>query len=1173
VFERVLVANRGEIACRILRTLSAMGVSTVAVYSDADAGTAHVGLADRAVRLGPGPAERSYLDADAVLAAASDTGAEAIHPGYGFLSERADFAARVEAAGLTFIGPTPDQIRLFGAKHRARQMAAKADVPVLPGTELLDDLDETIEAAAAIGFPLMLKSTAGGGGIGMQACRNESELVAAFEQVRRVAETHFGSGRVYLERLLNRARHVEVQLFGDGEGRVVTLGERDCSLQRRHQKVLEETPAPGLSRCVRAELADAARRLGELVAYRSAGTVEFLLDVDTKEFWFLEVNTRLQVEHPVTEAVWGIDLVEWMVRLAGGEAVGWAAAARRPRGHAIEVRIYAEDPARGNRPNTGLVTEAVWPTGVRCDTWVETGTEVTSYYDPMLAKLIVHGRDRPDAVARLTSALAGTRLAGLETNLAQLRHLAVDPSFVAGAATLASLSSVAATAATVEVLKAGSLTTIQDFPGRLGLWHVGVPPSGPMDDLSFRLGNLAVGNQAGAPGLEMTAVGATVRFSVTAVVCLTGAPMAATVDGGPVAFWEPFTVPANGVLEIGAATTAGLRSYLLVRGGFDVPGYLGSGSTFTLGRFGGHSGRALRRGDVLHLRATDPGWPDWDDAPSSPVPLDDRPVLTNTWQVGVLEGPHGDAEFLTEEGLQSLLDAEWIVHFNSARTGVRLVGPRPLWAREDGGDAGLHPSNIHDTPYAVGAVDLTGDMPILLGPDGPSLGGFVCPVTVASKERWKMGQLRPGDRVRFLSKGTGDGGILGRQEGTDQRPAVTYRRSGDDYLLVEYGPMALDLDLRFRVHALGEWIASQHLEGVIDLTPGIRSLQLHLDPDRLNVERALGALRAAEEELPAIDDMEVSSRIVHLPLSWDDPATREAIARYMSTVRADAPWCPWNIEFIRRINGLESVDDVHRIVFAASYLVLGLGDVYLGAPVATPLDPRHRLVTTKYNPARTWTPENAVGIGGAYLCVYGMEGPGGYQFVGRTVPVWNRFRGTPPWLLRFFDQIHWYPVGSDELLDLRAGVSNGRVDVRVEPVTLRLADYHRFLEGHATTIAAFRERQQRAFLEERQAWAESGELARAEEPGEVAPPVVGSEPLGRRSLPAGAVIVESPLAAAVWQVEANQGDQVREGDRLLVLEAMKMETVVTAPTEGRIVKVLVSPGDLVQPGMPLVALR
>jgi urea carboxylase len=401
---------------------------------------------------------------------------------------------------------------------------------------------------------------------------------------------------------------------------------------------------------------------------------------------------------------------------------------------------------------------------------------------------------------------------------------------------------------------------------------------------------------------------------------------------------------------------------------------------------------------------------------------------------------------------------------------------------------------------------------------------------------------------------------------------VAYRRSGDDYLLVEYGDMVLDLDLRFRVHALGERLAADRLEGLIDLTPGIRSLQLHFDPARLSVERAVDVLRSTEDELPAADAMEVPSRIVHLPLSWDDPATREAIARYMDTVRNDAPWCPWNIEFIRRINGLASVDEVHDIVFGASYLVLGLGDVYLGAPVATPLDPRHRLVTTKYNPARTWTPENAVGIGGAYLCVYGMEGPGGYQFVGRTVPVWNRFKTTRhfepghPWLLRFFDQIRWYEVSADALLEMRQALVHDRLELDIETTTLRLGDHHRFLAAHETEIATFRERQQAAFRAERTAWEESGELDAAERVAE--PPPVSRDAV----VPAFAHVVEAPLAAAVWQVTVAEGDEVAAGDTVVVLEAMKMETPVVTTRAGRVAKVLVAPGDLVDPGRALIAL-
>jgi urea carboxylase len=568
------------------------------------------------------------------------------------------------------------------------------------------------------------------------------------------------------------------------------------------------------------------------------------------------------------------------------------------------------------------------------------------------------------------------------------------------------------------------------------------------------------------------------------------------------------------------------------------------------------------------------------------------PEMSDCWEIGVLEGPHAAPEFLTRSGVDALLGTEWRVHHHSARTGVRLVGPAPLWARADGGDAGLHPSNIHDAPYAVGAVDLTGDTPIVLGPDGPSLGGFVCPATVVTAERWKLGQLRPGDRVRLVSISPDDavelraqrplhtggargrlqpwrdgaGGVLDRWEADTDRPEVHWRRSGDECVLVEYGPMMLDLPLRFRVHALQEWLSAADVDGVVEVTPGVRSLQVHVDPDRLAVHDALRVLQAAETELPGAADAEVESRVVHLPLSWDDPSTRDAIARYMSTVRDDAPWCPWNIEFIRRINGLDDVGDVYRVVFDASYLVLGLGDVYLGAPVATPLDPRHRLVTTKYNPARTWTPENAVGIGGAYLCIYGMEGPGGYQFVGRTVPVWNRFRQTAdftePWLLRFFDQLRFFEVSASELLDWRRDVLTGRAKLEIESSTLRLADHVRFCASHGDSISAFRDHQQAAFNAERARWADTE--ARAVAPPD---PVADAEPL-----PEGASVVEATFLASVWKLLVETGQQVSAGDPLIVLEAMKMETTVGSPLSGRVVRIMANPGQDVMPGQPLVAI-
>ncbi|WP_316774619.1 5-oxoprolinase/urea amidolyase family protein [Streptomyces sasae] len=1162
-FDTLLVANRGEIAVRIIRTARELGLRTVAVYSDPDRSAPHVRLADEAVRLGPAPAKESYLDADLVLKAAKDTGAGAIHPGYGFLSEDAGFARRCEEAGIVFVGPAPEQLELFGAKHTARAAAEAAGVPLAPGTGLLPGLDVALAEASAIGYPVMLKATGGGGGIGMSACRSAGELTEAWERVQRVAAASFSSAGVFLERLVEHARHVEVQVFGDGAGRVVTFGDRDCSLQRRNQKVVEEAPAPGLPSHVRRQLADSARDLCASVGYRSAGTVEFVYDATREEAYFLEVNTRLQVEHPVTEEIYGVDLVAWMLRLAQGET-DVVRDPGAPRGHAVEARVYAEDPSREHRPSAGLLTRVEFPQGVRVDGWVESGTEVTTSYDPMLAKVIAYGPDRTQALRRLDEALAGTRVDGIETNLGLVRAALAEPAFRAAAHSTATLATVTDPTPRIEVVSAGTLTTVQDWPGRTGYWQVGVPPCGPMDDRSFRLGNRALGNPEGAPGLECTLQGPSLRFTHPTTVCVTGAPAPATLDGIRIAQWEPVTVPAGGLLEIGAPSEHGLRTYVLFAGGgLDVPAFLGSASTFTLGRFGGHGGRALRTGDVLHGGAVTGG-----------EPVAERPQFTASWLLAAAEGPHAAPEFFTEDDIHDFYAAEWKVHFNSARTGVRLVGPKPRWARTDGGEAGLHPSNIHDTPYSVGAVDYTGDMPVLLGPDGPSLGGFVCPATVLSGERWKLGQLRPGDTVRFTPVDvTGaprpeilDGGVLARDGD------VTYRRSGDDNLLVEFGPMQLDLALRMRVHALMEAVTAADLPGVTDLTPGIRSLQIRTDPAALPQSELLAAVREIVTALPPTDELVVPSRTVHLPLSWDDPATREAIARYMAGVRDDAPWCPWNIEFIRRINGLASVEDVYRTVFDAEYLVLGLGDVYLGAPVATPLDPRHRLVTTKYNPARTWTAENSVGIGGAYLCIYGMEGPGGYQFVGRTTQVWSgwqqrgAFEPGSPWLLRFFDRIRWYPVSADELLDLRADITSGRFVPRIEEGTFSLAGYESFLAEHAESIAAFRTRQQAAFAAERDAWEAAGEFARAD--AATAP----AAPPAEVAVPPGGRLIEAEFAASVWQLNVRPGDEVTTGQPLIALEAMKMESRVHAPMTGVVTEILARPGDQVEAGTALLVL-
>ncbi|AAY39007.1 Urea amidolyase-related protein [Pseudomonas syringae pv. syringae B728a] len=1485
MFDKLLIANRGAIACRILRTLRTLQVKGVAVYSEADAASLHLMQADEAHSLGEGGAAGTYLAVDKILAIANASGTKAIHPGYGFLSENAAFAQACEDAGIAFVGPTPEQLRVFGLKHTARALAKQHGVPMLEGTELLDSLESAIAAARTIGYPVMLKSTAGGGGIGMRVCRSAGELADSFEAVKRLGQNNFSDAGVFIEKYIQRARHLEVQVFGDGQGEVLALGVRDCSVQRRNQKVLEETPAPNLPHGMAEELCAAAVKLARAVNYRSAGTVEFVFDSEDQRFYFLEVNTRLQVEHGVTEQVWGVDLVSWMVQLAAGDLppLDQLQAGLKPLGHAIQARLYAEDPGRDFQPCPGLLTAADFPPAdgrtLRIDTWVEAGCEIPPYFDPMIAKLISWAPTREDASAGLIDALNETRLYGVETNRDYLRQIIADAPFASGQPWTRCLEDLVYRADTFEVLSGGTQTSVQDYPGRLGYWAVGVPPSGPMDSRALRQGNELLGNPEGCAALEITMSGPLLRFNTDAVVAVTGAHIPITLDGQSCAMNTALLVSAGSTLSLGTIAGAGVRSYLCVRGGLDVPDYLGSKSTFTLGQFGGHGGRALRAGDVLHIA------PLVDRRAGQRIADEALEALTDVRRMRVIYGPHAAPEYFTEAYIERFFATDWEVHFNSSRTGVRLIGPKPEWVRADGGEAGLHPSNIHDNPYAIGAVDFTGDMPVILGPDGPSLGGFVCPVTIIEADLWQLGQLKAGDRVRFtpvsveachaercgselaredsipdaenpstvppssrassLPQGTANssrnelvregsipdaanpstatpssrasslpqgtarlqgiansrrselvrensipdaetpstvptssrasqlpqgpansrgsklaresympdaenpstatpssrasslpqgpanarrselvrensmpdaenpltappssrasslpqdsansrrselaregympdaenplttppssrasqlpqgpansrGSELAREgyipdaenpltappssrasslpQGTarlqgiansrrselvregsipdaenpstatpssrasslPQGPAnssrsevvrvedlrtpvildigqddkrLVARLSGDTHLLLEIGAPELDLVLRLRGHALMLALEAKALAGVIDLTPGIRSLQVHYRPEQLPLRQLLDIVAGEWDAVCAAKDLQVASRIVHLPLSWDDPACQLAIEKYMTTVRKDAPWCPSNLEFIRRINDLPNLDEVQRTVFDASYLVMGLGDVYLGAPVATPLDPRHRLVTTKYNPARTWTAENSVGIGGAYMCVYGMEGPGGYQFVGRTLQMWNRYRDVAafqgkPWLLRFFDQIRFYPVSAEELVRIRRDFPLGRFALNIEHSTLNLADYQAFLSREAEGITAFRAQQNAAFNAERERWIANGQADFQSDEG-VAP---NTE---EQPLQPGQQGVDSHIAGNLWQVQVQPGARVEAGDVLVILESMKMEIPLLAPIAGVVQDVRVQPGSAVRAGQRVVVL-
>jgi urea carboxylase len=597
------------------------------------------------------------------------------------------------------------------------------------------------------------------------------------------------------------------------------------------------------------------------------------------------------------------------------------------------------------------------------------------------------------------------------------------------------------------------------------------------------------------------------------LVCVGGAATRATIDGYHLRPGTVARLTAGATLDVGPLDGPGMRGYVVVEGGLDVPRVLGSRSTFVLGEFGGLDGRALVAGDEIALGRRE------NLVHPATISL---PALTDEWTLRVIAGPHGAPEHLTPEGVETFFSTIWRIDHRSDRTGIRLVGPIPEWARADGGEAGLHPSNVHDSAYPVGGIMLSGDTPVIVGKDGPSLGGFVVPAVVIEADRWALGQLRPGDTVRLcpvspaeaieamrsrrewlsdlrqprqelqptlsgperppaLHRASGtvaggdEGGIHRRIHAGVDRPAsapeYTIRLAGERHVLVEAGSAELDLTVRVWIHLLAEALRADLPDGVTEIVEGVRSVLVAVNSARLDPAGLAGHLAVLADRLDDPAEVVLPAREVSLPIAFDHPLAHEAMRRYAASVRPDAPWCPDNVEFIRRVNDLDERAEVFDIVAEATYLVVGLGDVYLGAPVAVPIDPRHRLVTTKYNPARTWTPQNAVGIGGIYLCVYGMEGPGGYQLVGRTVPVWRLSeRDEQPWLLRQFDRIRFTPVSTEELDQQRADIKAGRADLQVRPATFSIADVRRIEQEAPMDIVSLRAKRRAAFDAERARW-------------------------------------------------------------------------------------------------------
>ncbi|CAH0054156.1 unnamed protein product [Clonostachys solani] len=1155
---KVLIANRGEIAVRIIKTLHKMGLQAVAIYSSSDRASPHARTADVALELKGQTVSETYLNIKQIIELAKASEVDSVIPGYGFLSENADFARAVQDAGMVWIGPTPNQMDDLGLKHKAREIAQAADVPTVPGSQgLLNSLDAALREAQRVGFPLMLKSTAGGGGIGLSHCEDEESLTAAFEAVVRQAQANFGNGGLFLERFITQARHVEIQILGDGTGRAIALGERDCSLQRRHQKVVEESPAVMVPQDVRDKMKAAALRLASSVKYLNVGTVEFVYDINSAEFFFLEVNTRLQVEHPVTEQVTGLDLVECMIKTADGRWDELFPESQQDvalTGASIEVRLYAESPLQNFRPAAGEITELIFPDNLRVDTWVEQGTTVTTAYDPMIAKVISYGADRKEALEKLLEGLNNTKIEGVQTNLEYLRQILASELFQSGNYSTKSLDTFRFLSSSFEIVDPGTLTTVQDYPGRTGYWNIGIPPSGPMDSYSFRLANRLVGNPATAAGLECTLQGPTLKFHQETIVAVTGGVVTVTLDGSIVALSKAIKIQPGQVLRLGAIEH-GYRVYIGIRGGINVPTIMGSRSTFEIGKLGGFQGRKLRAHDIIPVFPANTSDIDINKQTIRPFPIPHQPNAE--WFVRVIPGPHGAPEYFTEDSVKGLFSEGWKVHHNSNRLGVRLKGPYPEWARSSGGEAGLHPSNIHDSPYSVGSVSFTGDEAVILTCDGPSLGGFVVFCVLASADMWKIGQSRPGDIIRFKPITPEEAMDLDKELEraieelrepdsidtipdsavsqllpaepvivvSDESQKIQARQAGDRAILLEFGDVTgFDMRQSFEIFAFCDQHSKTPIPGVEELTPGI---SLHVQYSR-GISPSTIIDRITQHVKSYIVPTQVPSRIFRMPLAFDDEVCRAAIKRYGNTIRHEAPWLPSNTKFLAELNGLDTVAD---LMYEASFLVLGLGDVFMGSPCTVPIDPRHRLFSSKYNPSRSFTPRGAVGIGGQYMCIYATDSPGGYQLVGRTKEIWDHgcastcsgrdgligHGAESPWLFRLFDRITFYSVTEEEL-DSKSFSEL----VHVQESVLDLVEYESWLDENQLDIESRKAQQARAissspFIEDL-----------------VRPYLQANSNSGKDNLEIGAPgeWIKAMMPGRCYKINVKEGDIVHKGDIL-----------------------------------------
>ncbi|KAH8892168.1 urea carboxylase [Thozetella sp. PMI_491] len=1228
--KKVLIANRGEIAVRCIRACQVVGIKSVTIYTGSDAASLHVTQADESVLL-DGNGTAGYLNIDDILQKCEQCSVDAVIPGYGFLSENVEFCKRVTDAGLVFVGPSWQSIAEMGLKHRAREVAIHANVPTVPGSDLLDSESVALAEADRLKYPVMLKATGGGGGMGLQICHAPADISAAFALVRSRGEKLFKNSGVLLEKYYPRSRHIEIQVFGNGE-ETIHFGERECSVQRRHQKVIEECPSPFVEARprLREALTECATRYASALNYKSAGTVEFLVDDETGNFFFLEMNTRLQVEHGITEMCYGVDLVVLMLWQADMEKAGKGGIPSnelrpmqrsQPDGAAIEVRIYAEDPYRNFAPSPGVFQEVRWPEkhGVRIDTWIRSGQDITLHYDPLLAKAMVHAPTREKAISEMVATCSGgILLTGPATNLDFAKAILTSDTFIKGSALTSFLDTeFSYRPCGIDIISAGYFSMIQDFPARSSIGY-GVPKSGPMDSFSSRIANILVSNTQGKELIESTLLGPEILFTAAAVVAVCGADAPVTIDGNPRPMWSTLVLQAGQVLKVGEPTRGGCRTYIAVRGGFPgVPLFLGSKSTTPSLHFGGHQGRTLRTGDFLRLEEATSAWAA--EAYEYRLPAAPIPHLPIN-EIYVLQGPHDSKDIMTAEDREMLYSTEWKVGHNSSRTGVRLLGPVPRWARKDGGEAGSHPSNYLDYGYpSPGGMNWGGDSPCIFSVDSPNFGGLVCSSTVISAELWKLGQLKPGDSFRLTPvslksalhlkrhleqhvseiadavKGrlsevalgiwslprceiNPTAAILNITEPSPEdilRPKVTYRQGGDSFLLLEFGEQTTNVAIIARIRLLLERLRLQPDIKLL-LTPHVGSITIEYDPLEISQDQLLRRVSCIESQIEASIDISIPCRELRLPLVMDHPDFAQCIQRYMETVRNKAAYLPDNLEYLRKCNGLESRRCVFDMMINTEFIVAAVGFL-CGAPILFPLSPK-RIMCQKYNPTRVSTPGGTIGIGGSILSGYSIEQPGGYMMVARTLEMWDRFGTKPgfrpdkPWLFEPLDKVTFYEVSIDEYDALAASFAAGTYQWQISKSSFNVRQaYDLFQRAQGDPDVLDYKKRQKEWMEmqaeiERVLYSEwESESSRQDSVKDIHPTGDPDE--------LDCITISSPMVANLWKVNVKPGDILREGQIVAVLEAMKMEVNILAPSgsEGsQVHAVLRKPQSIISTGDVLI---